>query len=616
MESDSSSECSGPPFENQGRKRLRCVEQWAKNKRKKQKDSGKAYNTYRGEPRARKRPPIALACRCQHHCSSRVTSEDRKRIFEDFYKLGNHDDQNKYLYGLIERSVPRQRRLRKSSGNPRANTFCYFVRNTHGERVHVCKQAFCQLHAIGKRRVEVISKKLVSGVLFSGDDRGLHHSRPHAITDEVKAQVREHIESFPCRESHYSRQDNLKRRYLPENLSIARMYRLYLEKYEPEVSGETLPCVKEWLYRKIFNEEYNIGFGYPRSDTCEKCDMLKAASENAKSDDKRTEIQTELASHHEKAAQGYCSLRTDSRVSKSDPTATVITFDLQQNLPVPTLSHGPMFYLRQLWVYNFGIHNCSKDRAVMCMWDETIAGRGANEIISCLMQYLSNMPQTIKALTCYSDSCFGQNKNTQMICFWTHLIFQKRFSRIDHKFLVRGHTYLPNDRDFAHIEKRKASAKVHLPKDWEEVVRESCPSKPFHIQKMTKEMFYDVEPLTRYFTMRKKDYKGSPVLISKANWLNFGEGEEDGTIISHPGEYWMRSSFSEDEDWQKVCILKGHRKVPPPTSVELPVKYPSGHPINSKKVADLQTMIPYLPTSCKNFYVSLKDHPISNQSTD
>ena len=267
MESDSgSSESSGPVFENRGRKRLRCVEQWVRSKRKNKKDSGKAYKTYRGERRGRKQPLVALSCRCQHHCSSNVTMEDRQRIFDDFYKLGNHDTQNKYLYGLIERSAPKQRRRRGSSGKPRTNTFCYFIRNVSGERVKVCKEAFCNLHAIGKRRVEIISAKLASGVLFSGDNRGLHSSRPHAIRDEVKAQVREHIESFPSRESHYSRQDNMKRRYLPESLSIARMYRLFLEKYEPEIEedGEK-PRVKEWLYRKIFNEEYNIGFGYPRS---------------------------------------------------------------------------------------------------------------------------------------------------------------------------------------------------------------------------------------------------------------------------------------------------------------------------------------------------------------
>ena len=64
------------------------------------------------------------------------------------------------------------------------------------------------------------------------------------------------------------------------------------------------------------DEEYNIGFGYPRSDTCEKCYLLKLAGDNAKTEEERSEVQTELASHHQKAAQGYASLRADSHRSK------------------------------------------------------------------------------------------------------------------------------------------------------------------------------------------------------------------------------------------------------------------------------------------------------------
>ena len=90
---------------------------------------------------------------------------------------------------------------------------------------------------------------------------------------------------------------------------------------------------------------------------------------------------------------------------------------------------------------------------------ELSAGRGADEICSCLHQYITNLPPQVKKLTCFSDSCFGQNKNFQMICFWNWQINQGRFSQVDHKFLVRGHTYLPNDR---HIEKRKDSAVIYI----------------------------------------------------------------------------------------------------------------------------------------------------------
>jgi hypothetical protein len=149
---------------------------------------------------------LSLSCRCQNLCATRVCLRERKRIFDDFYKLTNHDSQNKYLYGLIERSVPKQRRRRRSATEKaRRNTFYYYVRLTSGDLVKVCKQAFCEIHGVGKRRVEILCEKLVSGVLFSGDNRGKHNNRPHATSDDLKAQIREHMSS---QESHYSRHDN------------------------------------------------------------------------------------------------------------------------------------------------------------------------------------------------------------------------------------------------------------------------------------------------------------------------------------------------------------------------------------------------------------------------
>jgi len=131
------------------------------------------------------------------------------------------------------------------------------------------------------------------------------------------------------------------------------------------------------------------------------------------------------------------------------------------------------------------------------------------------------------------------------------------------------------------------------------------------VQKMTKE-FFDFEPTTKEFTMRK-DTDRAPVLISTANWMNFGE--DGGKIVSHPGEFWMRSSFSVHEPWQ-VCILKGRRKKSPPKDLNVPLSYPDGHPVNPKKIADLQKTIPYLPPPCRDFYSPLADHPVSSNSDD
>ena len=119
---------STAPKRQQGQKRLRRVEQWGRKKRKVMKDSGKAYKTYKGERRSSKTMKESLSCRCQNHCASRVTVAERKHIFDEFYKLADHDSQNKYLFGLIERSVPKQRRPRSAAKKARGNRLLLLLR--------------------------------------------------------------------------------------------------------------------------------------------------------------------------------------------------------------------------------------------------------------------------------------------------------------------------------------------------------------------------------------------------------------------------------------------------------------------------------------------------------
>ena len=94
------------------------------------------------------------------------------------------------------------------------------------------------------------------------------------------------------------------------------------------------PVVKEWLYRKIFTEEFNLD---PRGDRCEVCDLLRISIQAAKSEPETVQSQEEFATHQELASQGYHALHSDTEASKLSDDFLVITFDLMQNLPVSTL---------------------------------------------------------------------------------------------------------------------------------------------------------------------------------------------------------------------------------------------------------------------------------------
>ena len=104
----------------------------------------------------------------------------------------------------------------------------------------------------------------------------------------------------------------------------------------------------------------------------------------------------------------------------------------------------------------------------------------------------------------------------------------------------------------------------------------------------------------------KKDADKKPVLISKAVWMNFGQGEDtSGELKKHPNEVWLRCSYNTDVPWSKVSLLKGRKRSPPSRVVALPGKYPNGHAIKSKKLEDLEKMIPFLPTENRQFYLDL-----------
>ena len=114
-------------------------------------------------------------------------------------------------------------------------------------------------------------------------------------------------------------------------------------------------------------------------------------------------------------------------VDDNDQDTISICFDLNQNKPLPKTNIGECYYMRQLWLMSLGVMIVrekvqSKDEIFLYTWLETEAGKGSNEIASCLDHFLVtilNRLSNIKTIKVFSDNCPGQNKNRVLMLLFS-----------------------------------------------------------------------------------------------------------------------------------------------------------------------------------------------------
>ena len=111
-------------------------------------------------------------------------------------------------------------------------------------------------------------------MITSQMDRRGKHAPSHKISDETKAFVESHIESFYPAVPHYHRAHAPFRRYLPPELTIKVMF---------NHCKEVNPLVKcqERSYRRFLNK-MNIGFGKLGDEECENCHAFSLHEHDSK----------------------------------------------------------------------------------------------------------------------------------------------------------------------------------------------------------------------------------------------------------------------------------------------------------------------------------------------
>lgn len=454
---------------------------------------------------------IGRECSCKRlRCFEKIPIEAKHTIIQKFNLLSSTDEQNSYLCGLISIVPVKQRRPRKQEEDSSLRDVAayYRLRYVLDNRLveeEVCRNEFIAIHGITKRRIHYLLSALKETGISPKDQRGKHRNRPNKLADATFQKIYTHISSFKGRGSHYSTKDS-KKIYLPEELNVNKMFKMFKELHPScKVSYET--------YRTTFVKNFNISFGYPRTDTCSTCDeylskkkVLKFEAEKAdtgptagcsknekpnKSRDILLNEIKELTTMHEvhlaKAKSFYNIKRLSKLSSRKSELKESICIDFGKNFPLPKIPTNDVYYKRQLSVYLFNIHVLSNSTSVFYVYPETIGKKGSDDVSSLVNHFLYNhLDPKVRHLEIFCDSCGGQNKNYTFLRFLHNVIHQqKRLDSIKVTFPIRGHSYMENDKNMGNINQK---ARVETIEELCELISSSRQKPtPFVVEHITEE---------------------------------------------------------------------------------------------------------------------------------
>lgn len=474
---------------------VRHEEKYKRNVIRKARVQGLRYVSHKGKEVPQKAPPNNVNCMCKFKCHLKLTDETIQELWNKFYSLESKNTQDTYLQTLVE-VMPVKRRRKQPNvkeqahdeiqenpdmpidelpKNKKSHSYKYNLK-LNGVLTQVCRNVFLQVFGISDNRIKRINK---CSVLHKSpvDMRGKSRSG-NCVQGEICVRIHKHIEKFDVKVTHYGGKP---KKYLDARLDVVKMHNMFILD-NPDLKDK----VNYSFYHKYFKENFSYSFGRPQVDVCSTCERFsvklkdKALSQNAKQN-----VAAEMVVHNRRSKKYYSAMK-EATQNKDDDTVA-LAFDFMQNLPLPHIPVQEVFYMRQLWLNVFSIHDLKTNRSKLYVYHEGEANKGPDEVCSMLLHYFdTEIPSNVKHLILFCDGPTGQNKNHTVVRFLLNLCDRGRFETITHNFPVRGHSFSPCDRDFGSIKRllRKVD-RIYTPDEYGELMLKASVSGRFTIYHLT-----------------------------------------------------------------------------------------------------------------------------------
>lgn len=233
-------------------------------------------------------------CPCKLKCHMKIDVEQQQALFRNFYDFSDWTKKTLYLRSTVDKHAITSK---KSELNPinqqkkRDHTYQYFLHDVSGNKQEICNNFFYKCLQLNSKRV-YRSMNTTTSNPTAKDSRGTKPSK-NKTSERDKQYVKEFIAKFPTYKSHYGRKDSDKD-YLAPHLNLRKMYREYVS--VTEFRQRTV--LSEYMFREIFNTEFNLAFKRPKTDTCKTCDEIDAKMKSGKLPLEEKQRQEECKRNH------------------------------------------------------------------------------------------------------------------------------------------------------------------------------------------------------------------------------------------------------------------------------------------------------------------------------
>ncbi len=385
--------------------------------------------------------------------------------------------------------------------------------------------------------------------------------------------------------------------WLPACLNRSALFRLYNRQYADFPIGRT----KFVFLLKAESRLKHIRIRSPRSDMCDYCELQKRKIAATKPHDElKTEILTKELAAHQKAYQGERAIYNSERKQAiadgkkfrqgkltKDNCVEHICIDYGQSIGVPNTADqlGGTYFLQMRNFILFGIYSGLENTQICYTYDEREAGKGANEVISFLHNFLCTRAIQTPNIRIHADNCVGQNKNKYVMWYLIWLAATGRVKHVEFKFMIKGHTQFIVDGNIGHIKRELRRSDVFCLQHWEQVIDRSATNNKAKVV-IGNDVYDWKKGLYSYF----KNFNG----VSK--FQHFAVDSND------PGQILLKCGYNDDA-WKKRKLLKSAKSIKLKKFQNLPkylsvVGFKGGKP--EKEKALYENLRPYVKDEWKD----------------